>query len=134
MTPSWLPAARGPLDRTTDRRQAQLEIDAVVIPAPATKVDGLANAVLDGVLVEHQPLRRGLVAGALGEEHSQRVPKPRVLVVLAGERAQHHRTQTRAASRSADIIARAPTSANLMTGSSIVGEISATDCALKAWG
>jgi hypothetical protein len=66
---------------------------------------GLADPVLDRVLVQHQLLGGGLVAAAALQEHQQGVPQPGVLLVVGGQaaqrgqhpgaqqlgRAQHHR-------------------------------------------
>jgi hypothetical protein len=65
---------------------------AVVADGAAEAVGGPADPVLDGVLVQHQPLGRRLIAAAGVEEHEQGLAQPGVLLVVGGqapERASH---------------------------------------------
>jgi hypothetical protein len=58
----------------------------VVVEGMAESLLGLADPVLDTVLVQDQPLGRGLVAAVLLQEDPQGVAQPGVLVVVSGTR------------------------------------------------
>jgi hypothetical protein len=68
----------------------QSELDQQPVPGdrPADALLGLAYPVLDGVLVQRQPLGRGLEAAALLQEDAQGVAQRRVVVVIGGERPE----------------------------------------------
>jgi hypothetical protein len=61
---------------------------AVVADRAAEALFGPADSVLDGVLVQHQPFGRRLVAPAGVEEHQERLAQPGVVLVVGGQRPQ----------------------------------------------
>jgi hypothetical protein len=72
--------------------EREFDVVAAVADGPAEALLGLVDPVLDGVLVQHQPFRGGLVAAAGVEEHEQGLAQPGMVLVVGGqaaERAQH---------------------------------------------
>ena len=69
-------------------QQGQLDRQSVVADGMAEGLLGLADPVLDTVLVQDDPLGGGLVAAVLLQEDPQGVTQPGVLVVVIGERPE----------------------------------------------
>ena len=66
-------------------QQGQLDMQAVVVDGMAEGLLGLADPVLDTVLVQDEPLGGGLEAAVLLQEDPQGVAQPGVLVVVIGQ-------------------------------------------------
>src|SRR5580700_733341 len=66
-------------------QKREFHVLAVVGDGVAEALLGLADPVLDGVLMQDKALRRGLVAAAAAQEDQQRLAQPRVMLVIAGQ-------------------------------------------------
>src|SRR4029453_3164335 len=69
-------------------QQGQLKGQPVLIKSMPEGLLGLADSILDTVLVEDEPLGGGLVAAVLLQEDPQGVAEPGVVVLVGGQRPE----------------------------------------------
>jgi hypothetical protein len=69
-------------------QEGQLDLQAALAHGMPEGVFGLADPVLDTVLVQDEPFRGGLEAAVLLQEDAESVAQPGIMVVVGGQRPQ----------------------------------------------